>query len=173
MTSLPNLERETVDADATRGDDAPGPWRRFLARGIDEWAVGVVLSVLIPSSFTVRYVRENGTVGMWLFSYSSFWLLSIVIEAILLASFGTTLGKRLLGVRVEQPDGQPPSFSEALQRTVRCWVFGMGLGFPLFFFFTGALSYHQLRRDGITPWDRATGLVVRRRSSEPSAATSQ
>jgi uncharacterized RDD family membrane protein YckC len=109
---------------------------------------------------------------MWLFGYFSFWLVSIVIEAILLSSFGTTLGKRLLRIRVEKPNGQPPSFSEALQRTVRCWAFGLGLGFPLFFLFTGALSYYRLRRDGITPWDRETGLIVRRWSSDAVANAS-
>ena len=117
MTSLPNVEQERVaTAETTYNEDSPGPWRRFFARCIDEWAVGIFLSVLIPSSLTVRYMRVDGAFGGWLFGYFCFWLIYIVIEALLISSFGTTLGKRLLAADVSERRATTPFVPSAYAR---------------------------------------------------------
>lgn len=155
----------TAIADSGTG---PGPWRRWLARMIDVWTTGLALSLLLPANLTVHNVGDDEPLLSWLGSYFSFWVIYIVIEAVLLVLFGATLGKAVLGMRVETLTGRRPRPVQALLRTIRCWLQGMGTGFPLFAWVTMPLSYRRLRQDGITPWDRATELVVRR--TELSAA---
>ena len=87
----------------------------------------------------------------------------VFVEALLLASFGSTPGKWLLNTRVIAQDGENPSFPKALRRSLGVWWRGLGLGLPLIGLITQISSYSKLKEDGITPWDRAAGLMVTHR----------
>jgi uncharacterized RDD family membrane protein YckC len=102
-------------------------------------ADGVVANLLagIPYLFGVHYQSgQRGTVVFGAF---------LLMELVLVATAGQTLGMRLMHVRVLRPDGRLPSFGAVLLRTVL-----LGLLIP-------ALIWD---RDGRGLHDRAAGVVV-------------
>ena len=130
------------------------PWIRFFARSIDlSIACYLILAFVIMSGGTAR------TIGVVL--YLGIPIIWPFVEALLLASFGTTPGKRSLGVDVETTGGAKPTYSQALARSFGVWFFGQGLGIPIVSQVTQILAYSKLTAQGETSWDRNNGLRVR------------
>lgn len=133
------------------------PWVRWLARTIDilfgYLLFGIALVFVYPDGIDLPdVIVAMGFLFAWVF-----------VEALLLASFGSTPGKWLLNTRVIAQDGENPSFPKALRRSLGVWWRGLGLGLPLIGLITQISSYSKLKEDGITPWDRAAGLMVTHR----------
>ena len=156
------------DAAAKQRDVAePHPWRRYFARGIDLMLVG------LPVSF-VQYVllhRNYTTVSRWEDIVCALigWGLLVLLEPLLLARFGTTVGKWCMGITVTRPDGGRLSYSEALNRTALVWFYGAGLGLPLVELVCSYLSYRRYTRGEELAWEegsverfdeRGTGRMV-------------
>jgi hypothetical protein len=80
-----------------------------------------------------------------------FW---VVVESILLSTWGTTPGKLLLGITVREIDGSKLNFSRALNRSASVWFYGMGCGITFIEFITKVTSYNRLSKKGITRWDQ-------------------
>ena len=59
------------------------------------------------------------------FSAPFWWC--VVVEPILLSSWGSTPGKFLFNLHVIHANGERLSYKEALRRSARVWCFGMGL----------------------------------------------
>ena len=55
----------------------------------------------------------------------------LAVEPVLLHLWGTTPGKRLLGLTVEKPDGRRPEWGEAFAYTALALVCGMALLIPV------------------------------------------
>jgi uncharacterized RDD family membrane protein YckC len=83
------------------------------------------------------------------------------IEAMLIHLWGTTPGKALLGIRVAQANGKPPSIGASVWRSFRVWAMGLGLGMPLVVIFCQGLSFWISRRIGRPLWDTAGDHRVR------------
>src|SRR5215213_1769658 len=88
-------------------------WKRF-------WAAMVDGIVFVPFSFLDDWLLVPGQ-SPWLivtwatFSYSSYWVYSVMLHA----RFGQTVGKRLLRVKVlDVHEQQIPSFRQALLRDI-------------------------------------------------------
>jgi len=132
---------------------APGrPWTRLVARTID---LAILLVALAAVLAAVNPALPD-IVGPSLIS------LSIPIEAALLASWGTTPGKALLGIAVRDAGGGKLRFGQALRRTAAVWTFGLGTT-QLIGFVTGGLAFRRLRRQGATYWDALDDLRVEHR----------
>jgi formylglycine-generating enzyme required for sulfatase activity len=71
--------------------------------------------------------------------------LVLLIEGIIFAMFGTTIGKALLGVAVITVDGQRPTAGQYLSRQVGVYWYGLGMGVPLITLFTAASQYRRLK----------------------------
>lgn len=136
-------------------------WRRFFARQID-----LILALfLVTASATAL-----GWTDMWMIALpESFFfviapaLLWIVPEATLLSLWGTTPGRLVLGLRVEDEKGSPPAFGKALLRSVLVWAGGLGFGLPLVMLLPVAQWMYALwhfQRSGDTLWDRSAGTRV-------------
>lgn len=82
-----------------------------------------------------------------------FFVVSVGLEAVLLASWGTTPGKALLGASVRRADGRALTFPEALRRTVFLWVYGMGLAILPVTVVCHLRAHGDLRRRGYVRWD--------------------
>ena len=140
------------DAAAKQRDVAePHPWRRYFARGIDLVLVGLPVSfvqyVLLHHSFANVTDWENivcGLIG---------WGLLILLEPLLLARFGTTIGKRCMGITVTRTDGERLSYSEAMSRTALVWVYGAGLGLPIVELVCAYRSYRRYTRGEDLAWE--------------------
>ena len=168
LQAEPYLTELEPDAVAGQRDVAePHPWRRFLARGIDLALVGLPVSfvqyVLLHHSFANVTDWENivcGLIG---------WGLLILLEPLLLARFGTTIGKRCMGITVTRTDGERLSYSEAMSRTALVWVYGAGLGLPIVELVCAYRSYRRYMNGEELAWEsgsierfdeRGTGRMV-------------
>jgi len=125
------------------------PWVRFCARWVDINICGVVLGLIFPLYYLNMYATSFITILVWVF-----------LEAALLATWGTTIGRAILGVRVCDQQGERVIFQTALSRSLGIWVKGMGLGIPLAMQILWIVGYVKLTRDGIAPWDRDAGTCV-------------
>lgn len=125
-----------------------GPWRRFFARLVDLWVIA------FPASFAAAFAlsRFSPAFGLWIQRPGSeyafgFLLLPLVllVEVGIVALFGTTLGKALLGVTVTTVGAQRPSATQYLQRQLGVYWYGLGTGFPLVSLFTMARQHGRLK----------------------------
>jgi hypothetical protein len=114
---------------------------RLLARVTDWTLIAVTLAVVAPAAAMLT---------------SFIWL---PIEAVLLARWGFTPGKWLLGIAVRDAFGRRPAFRHALRRAAVVWAYGTGAHTP-FGLATGVLADDNLKRTGTTYWDTLGGYTV-------------
>jgi uncharacterized RDD family membrane protein YckC len=126
-----------------------GPWRRFFARLIDLWAIA------LPVSFIVAYLAGSLSLefALWIqepgSEYAFGWLLLpavLLVEGVIYALFGTTLGKAILGIKVVTVSAHKASAGQYLKRLLGVYWGGLATGFPLVNLFTMAHQYGRLRR---------------------------
>jgi uncharacterized RDD family membrane protein YckC len=122
---------------------------RFAARLID---LAAFLLVLCAPAAAVNPGLIDAAGG-------SLVLLTLPIEAALLATWGTTPGKALLGVSVRAASGDKLRFGPALRRAAAVWTFGLAVNQP-FGLVTGLVSLRRVRQRGLTYWDALDGHQV-------------
>lgn len=139
-------------------------WRRFFARFVDSYTLGVVwinvvvIVLLYCFSLDISEFGSSFSVGSSNFNWISIWIemiLWIPIEATLLSMFGTTPAKWLFGIEVKTNDGNNPSFQKALKRSFLVALRGLSLTI-----FTMAFAGDRILKTGIASWDNDTDLVV-------------
>ncbi|SEA16521.1 RDD family protein [Microbulbifer marinus] len=133
-----------------------GPWRRFFARLIDFWALGLVTAYIVGVAGS--YISAE--FALWIMQpgsdYLFGWLivpLILLTEALVYAIFGTTLGKSLLGVKVISVAGYKASPSQYARRLIGVYWSGIGTGFPLVNLFTMAHQNGRLSRGRSASYD--------------------
>lgn len=141
------------------------PWVRYFARMLDYFLASIVSSVVLAVVSPVYFASEDSEFGVtWLAL-----LVWIPIEAVLLATWGTTPGKALLRTRIVPTDGDDSiDFATALNRATRVWFSGVGTGFPIVFLFTMGSAYGKLNKTGSTSWDQELGFNVEHRKIGPA-----
>lgn len=150
------IPRVPLDA----GDDRPRPWRRFFAKTVD-LTIATTVALLIVDMAGPFLGFGHGRSGMsaLLVSMTSL-LIWAAIEILLLTEFGTTLGRRLYRITIRRDGGTALGFDDAVWRTLRMLVFGLGFGIPIVTIVTQIVAYVRLRGSGRTSWDRKGGLRV-------------
>ncbi len=83
-----------------------------------------------------------------------------LVEGYLISRFGTTMGKFLLRIQVQNKTGSFLSMEESLKRSLMVSVYGSALGIPYISFFTMAKGYEDLVKNKITKWDKEVGSDV-------------
>ncbi len=147
-----------------KGWRTAGPWSRLLAQGIDQYLtalIGGFLGGLVIAMAGISMGTGWGDKVDELLLGLAFIPISLLLQAILLSTVGTTPGKALLRLHLRHADGRRPSLTELINRQGRLWVMGYALGMPLFSLFTFFLSYTRVGRGQPTAWDLPLGLVVR------------
>lgn len=140
------------------------PWRRFFARTVDIFTLGMLSFLLV--SFLIGYffphnidsfikAMEN-PITLGIISYL-FWL---PIEAGFLSALATTPAKWVFGISILSKKGVKLSYASALQRAFQVWIQGEAFGIPLIILFTRIFAYKRLNRTGTTLWDTSVGSVV-------------
>jgi hypothetical protein len=147
----------------------PRPWQRLVARLFDYAIWGLVLALLLselrglglePESLTYwlghPFVAPILITGSW-----------IPIEALLIASVGTTPGKWLFGVFLQFSISDAyarrdtrAQLRRALQRSFRVWWEGVACGFPLLAPVLIAVAFEKLAQNQETDWDFAQDVLV-------------
>jgi hypothetical protein len=134
------------------------PWVRYFARMLDIMLFGALLGVGIEVALPGVLDHANDllinaiVLGAWVFA-----------EALLLASFGTTPGKALLGTRLIYTGGLRFGYGVALARSALVWWRGLGAGLPLITLITMIVGYNTLKRERRASWDADAGFIVQHR----------
>jgi len=132
------------------------PWIRFWARWIDI----NLISFLGAFALAFYYPELASVPSKDLILAVVVLFLWVFIESFLLSTAGTTPGKWLLNIHLTPPLGNKPDFSTAFSRSFDVWWRGLGLGLPFVTLFTNAAAYTNLKKNGITTWDRNGGFTV-------------
>ncbi len=147
----------------------PRPWQRLAARIFDYAIWGLVLALLLSELRGLGLVPPD--VAFWVghpllapMLITGTW---VPIEALLIASIGTTPGKWLFGVFLQFSISDAyarrdtrAQLDRALRRSFRVWWEGVGAGFPLLAPVLIAVSYEKLAQNQETDWDFAQDVLV-------------
>ncbi len=134
----------------------PNPWLRFSARMFDIILFTCLYFVVLRYSF-------QGFQDWFIMPTPEHTLLYIcvpfvIIESLLLSTWGTTPGKAIMGIRVRTFLGQKLNFLKALKRSAWVMVLGTGCFISLFPLVALFLSWWSVRRVGMATWDMKLGV---------------
>lgn len=123
------------DAPPQWNNDLPprlvAPWRRFWARGLDYMLYTVLWNVFLAVGLRVNLAGRSG-LALALLDFFAPLALMLLVEPVLLALFGATPGKWILGLRVAGKEEGRLSYADALARTRQMLWYGMGLDLPIY-----------------------------------------
>ena len=139
-------------------DNSPRPWRRFFARSVDYFVAAFVVLFFIGYFRQLGLLSQKTSISLMnpvTFGFIAYFVW-IFMESALLAWFGNTPGKMLFGLRVVSSQ-QPPRY---LNRAFSVWFRGIGLGLPFVWLITASLAHSQLKKSGLTSWDKDYGFTV-------------
>ena len=147
----------------------PRPWHRLAARMFDYAIFGLLLALLLSQ------LEAAGVVS----AHTAHWLAHpllapilvtgafVPVEALLIASVGTTPGKWLFGVYLQFSISDAyarrdtrTQLTRALARSIRVWAAGVGCGFPLLAPILVAVAHERLTIHQETDWDFAEDCLV-------------
>jgi len=150
--------------------EPPHPWRRYLARMIDHYSLGLlgyaVLTVPIYALSDDIHATETVLTNN-LVAAIAVTLISAPLCALFIGLSGTTPGKWCAGVRVLSTQGGMIGLGAALSREFRIWLSGFGMGLPLVSLITMVSSYNYLMRNRRMDWDEELDAVVQYRDASP------
>lgn len=147
------------------------PWRRYGARildilisgGLGFFVFGIAFAIVAPISADNFFSLFEGRAGTLLDLFCT-TVMGCIINATLMATVGTTIGKAIFGIRVRKLDGSGLGFATSFAREFKVWFVGLGLGVPLLSLATMLLCYNVLVSNGQTSWDKGHYLVMYRQS---------
>lgn len=153
QTQLPPTRRvDPAQEDGLRG---PHPWRRFWARYLDLMLMALAWQVLqfqvlhwyMPTLWFRDQLQTVVSVGLS-------WVLLLLVEPILLCTWGYTPGKWLLGLRVRQLDGRKLSWDQAVERLFLVLWRGQGLCIPLYREWRSWMCFVDCTDGKPLPWEK-------------------
>lgn len=131
------------------------PLRRFFARQLDRILIATILDFIVIVVLKVRPVSTQLFTVIQILGY----FVAIPIEAAMLYFFGTTLGKWLMGIRIEEINGGKPSYSIALSRSFCAVKDGCGLYIPIWSLYKMYKGYHTASVGINNLWDEDTEII--------------
>ncbi|AVP97368.1 hypothetical protein C7S18_09250 [Ahniella affigens] len=137
--------------------------RRLGARVIDYLLVMPILLAALFALLQQQFGFWPGRTAGELDPNGLVWLgfvLAVPAEAIMLAFFGTTIGKALFGLQVRNHRNEKPNLSVAFGRQTSVFVRGMALGIPVLSFIAILVAAIQTLSAKVAPWDQRRGLRV-------------
>lgn len=146
-------------APSTSWDTTPRPWRRYFARLLDVTLFAVILAFAVALTATLGAgTAGNQAAVHFLGDYSALFgfgalFLWVPVEATLLATWHTTPGKWMAGLRVVRHESSSWSYQDALHRAGAVLLRGLGLGLPLVSLVTLIVGYNKLEKNGRASWD--------------------
>jgi len=141
-----NKVNDDVNLITEKNAFAVRPWRRFLARGLD-WIVFIFLISLLLSA-------KPQLLNLPDVLYSMFVLFAwVFVEAILLSTIGTTIGKWFFNIELKDIDGGKPSFAKAIKRSFAVWFYGCGAGIGIICVVAMIAAFLDLDKGGVASWD--------------------
>ena len=137
------------------------PWRRYFARMLDFSVYSAVWFVILALGFHVNVPAMAGR--MSLFNTLAAGLLMLFLEPLLLQLFGTTPGKWIFGLHLEDEDGCRPVYSDGFDRTLTAIGLGLGYFIPVYNMVRLWKSYKICSEKEKLPWDDVLVYSIRDR----------
>ena len=140
-------------------------WLRYFARVIDitigTMILGAILGIILGIFFVIFGVNIQilSEVPEY-FSMLFVMVIYFLIEANVISSFGTTPGKKLLGISVYHSNGDYLDYMTSLKRTFTLWFKGLALSLPIISLITLIVAYNRYTDHGITSWDEEYDVKV-------------
>lgn len=135
------------------------PWKRYLAHLLDIGAYDTIVCAVVWLG--IGLYPPQSRLSITVLQLAIFIALGMVMDTILLAIFGTTLGKWIFGIRVLHKSGRKLTLKEAFGRNFLRWIYGEGfgiIGVNLFCYFK---SYKACKRGETMQWDEEVSYVFR------------
>ena len=126
------------------------PWRRFLARFMDYLIYSFLWLFILRFVFGANLA--TGSSPSYLDTLMVLFLM-LLVEPAQLHKFGTTPGKKLLGIKVETLHGYRLSYWKGLYRTGKLISSGLGYGIPILNIYRLWISYKRCTNREMQPWD--------------------
>jgi uncharacterized RDD family membrane protein YckC len=147
------------------------PWRRYGARILDVVISGTLgfivfalaFGIVAPLSAESFFLLFEGPGGRFLDLFCSL-IMAGFVNAILMGTIGTTLGKAIFGIRILLPNDEKIGLAASFHREAKVWFFGLGAGIPILSFITILISYRRLKERGQTTWDEGQYNVLYRQA---------
>lgn len=126
------------------------PVRRYIARVFD-----LSLIIALMRAFLIMVIRIRPCSDLFIDAFIPIisYIVSIPVEALWLHLWGTTPGKWLMGMKLEDPNGGKLPFRSALNREVDVLIAGYGFYVPIFVLIRLYISYRSVIRGEGTEWD--------------------
>lgn len=147
---------------SVKGDEHPQvfyPWRRFLARSFDISIYNILWSAFLAFVFHVNVAARSSPEN--LLDMFIIYIMMLFSEPLLLRLFGTTPGKFIFGLRIENLDGGRLFYGDGLERTFRVIGAGMGYNVPIYNLICLWKSYSRCSENEIQPWDESVSYTVK------------
>lgn len=135
------------------------PWRRYFARTLDLSMVSLLIYAVLFLAFRVN-INHIPPFLRWLLVFVE-WGLLIPLEALFLSRFGTTPGKWIMGIHLEDADGRRLSFGRAADRAWTVFIRGDGMNMPLYNLWRNWKSYKDVRDLEVLEWDEEVTIVAK------------
>ncbi len=135
------------------------PWRRFFARTLDEAVYSVMWTCFLILVLDVNLLNRSSAANF--VDIIMTLLLTILLEPLQLALFGTTLGKWILGIHILHNDDRKLSFSEAFERTGQVLFSGLGLHIPIYNYVRLWKSYKACTERETLAWEYDSRIILK------------
>jgi uncharacterized RDD family membrane protein YckC len=153
-------------------DSGVAPWRRYGARMLDTlvcgstaWIfIGFLWYLVAPLSADAFFTAFEGRAGRIL-DFILTTMVAGVVNALLMAFVGNTLGKVIFGIKILNQDGSRPGLLAVLKRELRVWIWGLAFGIPLLSLLALLHAYTGLDEKTPTSWDKDRFRVIHRKSN--------
>lgn len=134
------------------------PWRRFFARQLDSILYTTLWYIFLTLVMNINIGNAPFIVDLLSWLVTS--LLMLFLEPLFLSCFAATFGKWILGIRVTHYSGRKLTYKEALSRTWKVFVFGLGMSVPVLSFVCMFLCF--LKSDAREPlkWEDEEGSML-------------
>jgi len=156
IENLSGMDRANI------GDELPQvyyPWRRYLARAFDGLIYAIFWAAFLAFVFHVNVVGRNNA-EKFLDGFIT-TIMMLFLEPSLLHLFGTTPGKAVFGLRIENPDGSRLSYTDGLVRTWGVLSKGMGFNIPIYSIIRLFKSYNLCIANETQPWDESISYTIK------------
>lgn len=134
------------------------PWRRFFARWLD-----LTLYSVLWSSFGLLVLRFNPPDSLLINLLSIYrdYVTMLVVEPLLLSTWGYTPGKWIFGLQVRDPYGKKLRWTAAMTRTWLVFGKGCGYGIPFYGLYRYYKSYRACADCETLPWEEECGYAIK------------
>ena len=134
------------------------PWRRYFARSLDFALVRLLWTAV--GLLVLRFNPPDNLLITLLGLYRDY-LTVLVLEPILLHTWGYTPGKWIFGLQVRDLDGGKLRWSDAMARTWLVFAKGEGYGIPFYSFYRNYKSYIACSDFQVLPWEEESRYTLK------------